>query len=43
VPHAVPASLVSVACDYIAFEILKRMPLPIKEPRMKAYENAVSR
>lgn len=41
-PLAVPDSLVSAAADYAAYDILKRMPVPVNEDRRKAREAAVA-
>lgn len=37
----VPASLVSAACDYAAYDVLKRLPVPVGEDRRKAREQAL--
>ena len=42
VPGTIPESLVSPAMDYAAFDVLKRMPTPISEPRQKARDAAVA-
>lgn len=42
VPASLPESLISPACDYAAFDILKRMPVPISEDRRRAREQAIA-
>ena len=39
---SVPDSLISPACDYVAYEIIKRFPTKITEPRQKARDAAVA-
>lgn len=39
---AIPASLVSPACDYAAFDILKRLPSQIHEWRRAARDQAIA-
>jgi len=41
-PSSLPVALISPACDYAAFDILKRMNLPVKEPRQRARDAAVA-
>lgn len=38
--HTVPLMLVGPACDLAAFAVLKRVDLPVSEPRQKAYDDA---
>lgn len=40
--YEVPEALVSPLCDYVAYDILKRLPLVINEDRKQARENALS-
>ena len=37
----VPESLVSAACDYAAFDVLKRFPTPVGEDRRRARDQAL--
>ena len=39
-PWTLPDSLISPACDYAAYDVLKRMPVKITEPRQKARDAA---
>ena len=39
-PFTIPDSLVSPACDYAAYDILKRMPVKITDPRQRARDAA---
>ena len=39
--HEIPSDLVSCAMDICAFDILKRMPMDVKDPRRIAYEQAL--
>lgn len=38
----IPESLVSPLCDYVAYDVLKRLPLAINEDRKQARENALA-
>ena len=38
--YALPESVISVAMDYAAYKVLKRMDVAINEDRRKAYERA---
>lgn len=38
----VPEGLISPACDYAAFDVLKRMPVAIGEDRRRAREQAIA-
>ena len=40
VPQTLPLSLISPAMDYAAYDILKRLPVPVGEDRRKARERA---
>lgn len=42
VAGTIPESLVSPAMDYAAFDVLKRFPTPVSEPRQKARDAAVA-
>lgn len=42
VRDTIPEGLISPACDYLAFDILKRMPVPIGEDRRRAREQAIA-
>ena len=37
----VPESLVSACCDYAAYDVLKRLPVPVGEDRRRAREQAL--
>ena len=39
--ESVPGSLVAACCDYAAYDVLKRQPVPVGEDRRKAYEEAM--
>lgn len=39
--HEIPSDLISAAMDICAFDILKRMPMDVKDPRRIAYEKAL--
>ncbi len=39
--YDIPESLISPAMDYAAFDVLKRMPVEIKEPRKDARQQAL--
>jgi hypothetical protein len=44
-PHdeaSIPEGLVNAACDYAAFDVLKRQPLPISEDRRAARRDAIA-
>lgn len=44
VPHEaglVPESLISACCDYAAYDVLKRMPVPVNEDRRLARTQAL--
>ena len=38
----IPESLVSPLCDYVAYDVLKRLPLVINEDRKRAREDALN-
>ena len=40
--ETIPEGLISPACDYLAFDILKRMPVPVGEDRRRAREQAIA-
>lgn len=39
---AIPEGLISPACDYLVFDLLKRMPVPVGEDRRRAREQAIA-
>lgn len=39
---SIPEAMVSPACDYAAFDVLKRMPVAVGEDRRRAREQAIS-
>jgi phage gp36-like protein len=39
--EAVPGSLIAACCDYAAFDVLKRLPVPVGEDRRRAREQAL--
>lgn len=41
-PLAIPGSLMSAACDYAVFDLLKRINVPVNEARMKARADALA-
>jgi len=40
-PEAVPGSLVAACCDYAAYDVLKRLPVPVGEDRRRARDQAI--
>lgn len=40
-PGLVPASLIAACCDYAAYDMLKRLPVPVGEDRRRAREQAL--
>ena len=38
----IPEGLISPACDYLVFDLLKRMPVPVGEDRRRAREQAIA-
>jgi len=41
-PAALPETIIAPAMDYAAIDVLKKLPLSITDPRMKAREEAVA-
>ena len=40
-PESVPGMLVAACCDYAAYDVLKRMPVPVGEDRRRARDQAL--